>query len=360
MANKVIKMTEYPESLPDYWNPYHSFQKNTNNTDDIFTHIKNTLSPFINSNIIYILGPMNRNMEEYVYKFRINLDEHGDTFFKMTTLQQNEFATLSIKNNYFTKIHDDQNHQRRSCELSNVSKNDINSGKDLIEWAKIIAIVLGFTSMYLQDNSYITCPTRNKLFNRRFDKSKDHEFPLRTLSILKKRIGYYSNFNFYPYKKTNTNFVNKREMIEKKINTLFQTVSWSDFDVFFSKLNETINIIQKNKKDNIISIKFNRNLNSWIKYFEEIKKNYNYLKDKFNQLPSPFYAFKYFNNENCKFFIDWLELFQITYTKYLTENYEIYEDNKITTIEIPGIKLLNEINQILAECKWICFTLNVQ
>ena len=51
MANKVIKMTEYPESLPDYWNPYHSFQKNTNNTDDIFTHIQNTLSPFINSNI---------------------------------------------------------------------------------------------------------------------------------------------------------------------------------------------------------------------------------------------------------------------------------------------------------------------
>ena len=56
--------------------------------------------------------------------------------------------------NYFTKIHDDQNQQRRSCELSNVSKNDINSGKDLIEWAKIITIVLGFTSMYLQDNSY--------------------------------------------------------------------------------------------------------------------------------------------------------------------------------------------------------------
>ena len=144
MANKVIKMSEYPESLPDYWNPYHSFQKPKN--DDIFTHIQNILSPFINSNIIYILGPMNRNMEEYVYKFKINLDGHDDTFFKMTTIEQNEFATLSIKNNYYTKIHDDRNQQRRSCELSNVSKNDINSGKDLIEWAKIIAIVLGFTT----------------------------------------------------------------------------------------------------------------------------------------------------------------------------------------------------------------------
>ena len=86
-------------------------------------------------------------------------------------------------------------------------------------------------------------------------------------------------------------------------------------------MNETIGIIKKNKKENIISKKF---------------------------------------NENCKFFIDWLELFQITYTKYLTENYEVYENNKIVTIEIPGIKLLNEINGILMECKWICYSLNVQ
>ena len=38
--------------------------------------------------------------------------------------------------------------------------------------------------------------------------------------------------------------------------------------------------IQKNKKNNIISIKFNRNLNSWIKYFEEIKKNYKSLEER--------------------------------------------------------------------------------
>ena len=352
MANKVIKITELGSSLPNYWNPYHSFQKSVSNIDDIFTHIQTMLNPFISSNIIYIMGPMNQNLEQYIYKFTINLNEHDDIFFKMTTIQHNEFATLSIRNNFFTKIHDNREDQKKSCELSNISKNDINSGKDLIEWAKIIAIVLGFTSMYLQDNSYITCPIRNKLFNQ----SKNHEFPLRTLSILKKRIGYYSNFNFYPYKKK----INKRDIIEKKINNLFQTVSWTDFDLFFSKLNETIEIIKKNKKENIISKKFNKNLNSWIKYFEEIKKNYDYLKDKFKQLPSPFYAFKYFNNENCKFFIDWLELFQITYTKYLTENYEVYENNKIVTIEIPGIKLLNEINSILMECKWICYSLNVQ
>ena len=69
MANKVIKITEFPSSLPNYWNPYHSFQKLE--IDDIFTHIQTMLSPFINSNIINILGPMNQNLEQYVYKFQI-------------------------------------------------------------------------------------------------------------------------------------------------------------------------------------------------------------------------------------------------------------------------------------------------
>jgi len=71
MANKVIKITEFPSSLPNYWNPYHSFQKIEN--DDIFTHIQTMLSPFINSNIIYILGKFLNSFYEFKnlihYKF---------------------------------------------------------------------------------------------------------------------------------------------------------------------------------------------------------------------------------------------------------------------------------------------------
>lgn len=358
MSNKVIKLSEYPSSLPPYWNPYHYIIQ-TNIEDDIYIHIKQILTQFITTNeIIYVLGPINRNLEQYIYKFSIKLNENDDIFFKMTTIEQNEYATLSIKNNYHNKIHIDNEKQRRSCELTNISKNDKNSGKDLIEWAKIISIALGFTSMYLQDSSYITCPTRNKLFNRRFNMSKNHEFPLRTLSILKKRVGYYSQFNFFPYKNTNKNFINQKELIEKKINILFQTVTWLDFDIFFTKINETIKIVKNNKKENILSRKYKNN--KWMQYFEIIQSNYNHIKSQFILLPSPFYAFKYFNNENCKNFIDWLELFQITYTKYLTENYEIYENNKIVKIDIPGIKLLNEINIILQECKWICYNLTIQ
>ena len=51
-------------------------------------------------------------------------------------------------------------------------------------------------------------------------------------NLIKKNLGYYARFNFYPYKQTNSGFVNKSESIEKKINNLFQTVSWSDFDLF--------------------------------------------------------------------------------------------------------------------------------
>ena len=289
MANKVIKITEFPSSLPNYWNPYHSFQKLE--IDDIFTHIHTMLSPFINSNIIYILGPMNQNLDQYVYKFTINLNKNDKIFFQMIQEQENEFTPLTIRNYPENQI--------KSCELLNINKNNINSEKDLIEWIKIIAIVLGFTRIYLQDNSYMICP-----------KLKYHDFPIQALSIIKKNVGYYARFNFYPYKQTNSGLVNKSETIEKKINNLFQSITWSDFDLFFIKLNESYN------SDNI--------------------EKYNYLKNKFKQFSSPFYAFKYFNTEDCNF----LDLFDKTY-------------NNIS-IKIPGIKLLNQINNILLECKWIC------
>ena len=206
MANKIQKINE--SLLPNYWNPYHSFQKSRNNIDDIFTHIQKILNPFINSNIIHILGPMNRNLEQHIYKFTINLNQNNKLFFQIIE-EENEFVPITIKN-----IPEDTEYQIKSCELSNINKNDKNSEKDLIEWAKIIADVLGFTTIYLQENSYLLFP-----------KLKYYDFPIRALAIIKKNVGYYSRFNFYPYKKTNSGLVNKSESIEKKINNLFQTVS---------------------------------------------------------------------------------------------------------------------------------------
>jgi hypothetical protein len=295
MTNKIQKINE--SLLPNYWNPYHSFQKNRNNIDDIFTHIQTILNPFINSNIIHILGPMNRNLEQHIYKFTINLNQNDKLFFQIIEEEENKFVPITIKN-----IPEDTEYQIKSCELSNINNNDKNSEKDLIEWAKIIANVLGFTDIYLQDNSNITFP-----------KLKYYDFPIRALAIIKKNVGYYSRFNFYPYKQTNSGLINKSESIEKKINNLYQSVSWSDFDLFLDS---------------------NRNLQS----MQEIKEKYNYFKNKFKQFSSPYYAFKYFNKEDCLIFIDLLELFDKKY------------DN--IPVKIPGIKLLNEINNILLECRW--------
>jgi hypothetical protein len=287
-------------SSPNYWNPYHSFQKSGYNIDNIFTHIQTILNPFINSNIIHILGPMNRNLEQNIYKFTICMNKNEKLFFQMIGEKENEFAPITIKND--TEDTEEQEYQIKSCELSNINKNDKNSEKDLIEWAKIIVNVLGFTRIYLQDNSYVICP-----------KIKNYSFPIRALAIIKKNLGYYARFNFYPYKKTNSGLVNKSESIEKKINNLFQTVSWFDFDLFLDT---------------------HRNLLS----MQEIQEKYNYFKNKFKQFSSPYYAFKYFNMEDCQSFIDLLDLFD---KKYYT-----------IPIRIPGIKLLNEINNILLECRW--------
>jgi len=92
---------------------------------------------------------MNQSLEQYVYKFTINLNQYDKLFFHMIEEQENEFAPLSIKN--VPEDPEDQETQIKSCELLNINKNDINSEKDLIEWKKIIAIVLGFTRIYLQN-----------------------------------------------------------------------------------------------------------------------------------------------------------------------------------------------------------------
>lgn len=362
MDDNVIDYKEYPSNYQKYWNPYHSNLDLSKNIVNIYEHIQNTFGEYITNNIIYILGPRNRIGNQYIYKFMIDLREFDDIFFKMTTFESNYFATLSIKNNYFTKISEDKQIQKKSCELSNVSKNNNNSGKDLVEWAKFIIASLGFTSIYLSDNAYISCPERNKLFNRRSKNTNKNEFPLRALSILKKNVGYYSQFNIIPYiiiRNNKIKFISKKETIESKITELFSKYSWDNFDIFFDKLKKTIDTIKKNNKENIISRKFNGNFDSWKEYFEVIYSNYNYLKENYGLLRSPFHAFEHYKDKICNFFIDWLELFQITYKKYTTENYEIYEENKIEIMEIPGIKILNEINTILSECKWICFSINL-
>jgi hypothetical protein len=299
MEDKNHKINE--SSLPNYWNPYHSFQKLEVN--NIFTHIQTILNPFINSNIIHVLGPMNINIQQHIYKFTIRMNQNEKLFFQMIEENENEFAPITIKNDTEDTEEEDTEDQIKYCELSNINKNDKNSEKDLIEWAKIIANVLGFTTIYLQDNSYVIFP-----------KLKYYSFPICALAIIKKNLGYYARFNFYPYKQTNSGLVNKSESIEKKINNLFQSVSWLDFDLFLDT---------------------NRNLQS----MQEIQEKYNYFKNKFKQFSSPYYAFKYFNTEDCQSFIDLLDLFDKKY-------YNI-------PIKIPGIKLLNEINNVLLDCRWM-------
>jgi len=337
-----------------YWNPYLQMSNYNKNSDNIFKNIFEILKNYIQDKQIYILGPMNKIGEQYIYLFNIELNEYDDIFFKLYTKERKEYHTLALKNNYNVKISNNKKQQKNSCELWNVSKNDINSGKDLIEWGKLIATVLGFNNMYLQDNSYITCPIRNKIFNKRNFMTPEHEFPLFILQVLKKRVGYYSSFNFYPY----NNNINKKDKIENMINELFKSVNWNDFDIFFRNLNNTIKLINSGK-NNIISKKTSLKKEDWKEYFKVIESNYNYLKTNFKQFNSPFYAFRYFDTKNCSFFIDWLEIFQITYKKFTTQNYNFYVENKIERIKIPGFEILLNINNELKGCKWICYNMNL-
>jgi len=273
------------------WNPYHT---SISNNQNLLENLHKILDNYINDNVIYILGPRNKLGEHPIYKFSIFINEKCPIFFEMCSDSENMFyPTLRIRNNILVEISNDDSEQEKSCEIVNITKNSKNSGKDLIEWAKYVITVLGFTSIYFNESTYITNLEINKILsNSSFN----------GLSFLKKRISYFSQFNINPYtiiKNNKIDIIQNSELVQNKIHKIIVTVNWNKLDELF--LNDA---------------------------------NYNKIKEKYKVF-SPLYALKYFDPETLKKFIDMLESYQEVNSEYIID--------------------LKELNKIFSRCKFLCF-----
>lgn len=128
-------------------------------------------------------------------------------------------------------------------------------------------------------------------------------------------------------------------------------ISWLELDEIINAGKNEINIMnQINKKMNYNVLEI-RNINKWKKYWIIIYNSWNIFKSKFNQARTPFSAFKFFNeNDNCSDFIDWLELYSYTFFNF---NKVIFYHFLNKNYEIPGIKIFNELKNILNNVNWI-------
>lgn len=324
----------------NYWNPYNYEDNIFTNKDTFIENIKNKLEPYIENNIINILGPCNINNDRYIIKFNIEIN-YDDIFFKLYTKSRgNEYNNLKIKNNTKKIIGE----QYLSLELSELEKNDYYSGSDFINLCKMIAINLGFNNIECVDDSKIFCSKRNTIFTKKNEFGKNYSFPLRFISLIKNRKTYYQKYNFDPYEnyyiknrfsnKKFDNIINKKNELINLINKIFINNKWNDYFDFFKSIKNF------NNKD-------------YEKYFKVLENIYNQLYSLFGKkAENVFIAYKYMNDDNCNLFIDWLEIFHITYTNYKNISNNFY-------LKIPNYELFKEIEIFLNKVRWICVNIDL-
>ena len=233
-----------------------------------------------------------------------------------------------------------QKNNHLHAHLENITKTKYYSGSDIMIMVLQIFHRLGVKKATLKDSSYFEC-TRNNFFKKK-------DVPIKFLKLFKNKNTFYSNFGFNPYDKTTK---------KNRYNDILKLVS-DMYDVSWEKLDEIIvngkHQIEKSEL-NGVNMVYNRyeifNLNKWKKYWIVIYHSWmNFKKKYFLLSSSPFRAFEYFTEDNCGEFIDWLELYSYTFLNY-NKIVSYHFLNKI--FDIPNIKTINQLKEIINNVEWI-------
>lgn len=158
-------------------------------------------------------------------------------------------------------------------------------------------------------------------------------------------------FGFMPY----LNNKNIDHIINGILNKLYE-ITFEDINNYIKQGLKTLDKINIGKKKNIISnqLRFG-NINKWKKHWNIINSSfellYNQYHDKYN---SPFEALIHFNENNCKIFANWLELYSLSnYLFKQINSYNFYKNNDdIVSSNIPGKKEINKLLNIFRNVDW--------
>jgi len=279
---------------------------------------------------LQIYGPFNKDQKREYINF---------IFYKNNNL-------INISSNEFdfdTRINVDLNDESAKINYIEIfKKNGIEfySGTDIMKLLLKILKNINIKKVSLIDQSKKIC--KNRINNPKYMFS--NSLPYAIITLLKNNKTLYMKFGFKPYLHNN----NKSNNITNIIIQL-KTIEWKDIIDIIENGEITINYIMAGK-NNILSSNI-RNLDTWILYWKIIKKSFNYLYTRFKDNSiGPFDAFKYYNEEECQMFINWLELYSLS-RYYEKTNYNFYMKNETRhTFIIPYktefIKLLNLLKSV--------------
>ena len=280
-----------------------------NTSDNIF-------SIFDKSKNIYIYGPLNKNGDRFYIKFFINI------IYPIIEIQ-----TVENGNRY---LNIELNIKIKKAKIIGVEKYISKySGTDLMKLGLKLVKNLNIHEVFLDDFSIIECKNRNNIRNLIFTKKISYSI----ISLFKNGKTFYMKFGFIPY----LDGINISDELNDIIMTL-RTISWSSIDNIIKKALQTLNFI-KNSRNNIITPQLARmeDIILWEKYWTTINKSYQSFFEKYKiEYESPFKALENFDDNQCKLFIDWLELYSLNKFFFRQTSFRMYKENgSIENIIIP-------------------------
>jgi hypothetical protein len=172
--------------------------------------------------------------------------------------------------------------------------------------------------------------------------SKKEEIQHKMITILRYGKTFYMPLGFNPYNKNS--LVNSNEIISNLVSKLWD-ISWIQIDEYMELM---IQSVKSNKYKNDIMI---RNYKRWSNYWNNIYISWKHFYNKYSLIsPTPFQSFNFFNYDECHEFINWLELYSLTYYNFNSFVFNNIPNNKMQN---AGIKIFKQLRNSVNNVYWI-------
>ena len=303
-----------------------------------------TLSEILNKrdkdNNILILGPIASDNKRYFFNFQLTNTN------KLKINSTESYYTDNYLNNFNYKHIDLESYDKEKMKIKEIQKSRYYTGAELVSWSIQISKCLGFSLVFLEDLSRIKCFQRPDFFKEKND------FPRDIISLLKKGETYYETLYFNLIDKTT---FKKDEDDRIKINKLLSNLKKISFDEIQTYLEAGIKTIDNPKKQELY---FNMRIynnkkweNYWNNVYQEFLKFKKLTTKKYN-IKSPFQKIESYNNDECGIYLNWLELYSITYHDFSHINKYKFINFNNEGKTIPGFNEIQEIKELLRNKYW--------
>lgn len=289
-----------------------------------------------------IYGPYSK-----IHQQRFLLDFHNEKinnyYYLHTINRTNSYNNISIK--LFLD---------KSAEISNINKSEWYSGSEYVLLALQILYYLKFIKCFLYDYSTITCKKELNHFkilnNNQLNKNKNNEINFKIISLLKDQKTFYMRFHFIPYINNKSINDSLNRIVEKLYN-----ISWKNINNYMENIKTLLDKENNSNLENNFFYYRIYNKNRWKIFWKNIYKSWKIFYEKYyieKKTPTPFLSFYLYQKENCKYFINWLEIYNLSIYNYNSRifnkrfNINIGQDEfqELIVLSNKATYILNNIN----------------